>query len=304
MITILAALAPVGIVIALGWWLRRRDFPGDAFWAPAERLTYFLLFPALLIDTLANAPLAALRVAPMALALALPLVAVAGLMLALRRHLAIDGPGFTSLFQGSIRLNAYVGLAAAFALYGEAGLTLASVALATFIPIVNVMCVAVLSRYARARPAGWREVGRAMVHNPLIAGCAVGIALNAAGIEPPAVINDMLDILGRAAMPFGVLCVGAGLSFAGVTGVRGGLAIVGAMKLVVLPALTALACAVLGVDALGTGIVVLFAALPTATSTYVLSRQMGGDSALMAQTVAITTVAAGVTMPVMLAILT
>ena len=205
-------------------------------------MTYFLLFPALLIDTLATAPLDELRVAP--------------------------------------------------------------VALATFIPIVNVMCVAVLSRYAGARPAGWREVGRALVHNPLIAGCAVGIALNAAGIELPAVINAVLDILGRAAMPFGVLCVGAGLSFAGVTGVRGGLAIVGAMKLVVLPTLAALACALLGVDPLGTGIVVLFAALPTATSAYVLSRQMGGDSALMAQTVAITTIAAGITLPVMLALLT
>ncbi len=130
------------------------------------------------------------------------------------------------------------------------------------------------------------------------------MALNASGIEPPAVINDVLDILGRAAMPFGVLCVGAGLRFAGVTGVRGGLAIVGAMKLVVLPALAALACMLLGVDPMGTGVVVLFAALPTATSAYILSRQMGGDSALMAQTVAITTIAAGVTLPVMLALLT
>ena len=304
MIAILAALAPIAVVIALGWWLKRRDFPGDAFWAPAEKLTYFVLLPSLLVDTLANAPLAELSVAPLALALALPLVALGGIMLALRRHLPTDGPGFTSLFQGSVRLNGYVGIAAAFALYGQAGLTLAAVALAAFVPTVNVMSVAVLSRYAGARPQGWREVGRALVHNPLIAACAIGIALNAAGLAPPQVIDDVLGILGRAGLPFGVLCVGAGLTFAGIAGMRAELAIAGTAKLVVLPLLAALACALLGVDEPATGVVVLFAALPTATSAYILSRQMGGDAELMARTVAVTTVAAGVTMPVMLAILT
>ncbi len=178
MTAIVAALAPVGMVIALGWGLRRAGFPGDALWAPAERLTYYVLFPALLVNNLANAPIAELRVATMALALAAALVSGAGLMMALRRFLDVDGPAFTSLFQGAIRLNSYAGVAAAVALYGEAGLTLAAVALAVFIPTVNVLSVVVLSRYAGSKPAPWRSVAGSVARNPLILACVAGAALN------------------------------------------------------------------------------------------------------------------------------
>ncbi|MEE8171728.1 MAG: AEC family transporter, partial [Alphaproteobacteria bacterium] len=95
----------------------------------------------------------------------------------------------------------------------------------------------------------------------------------------------------------------AGLSFAAVHEARRGIAVVCAVKLVVVPAAAALACALLGVTGLAARIVVLFAALPTATSAYILSRQMGGDAALMAQVVAATTAAAALTLPLMLAIL-
>ncbi len=97
---ILGALAPVGLVIAFGWALRRAGFPGDGFWAPAERLTYYVLFPALIVNNLGAAPFGALPVAPMAGALAAALMFGAALMMALRPRLAVDGPAFSSLFQG------------------------------------------------------------------------------------------------------------------------------------------------------------------------------------------------------------
>ncbi len=70
-----------------------------------------------------------------------------------------------------------------------------------------------------------------------------------------------------------------------------------------MPVAAALACALLGVEGLSARVVVLFAALPTATSAYILSREMGGDAPLMAQVVAATTVGAAITMPVALAVL-
>ena len=300
MTEILGALAPVGLVIAFGWALRRAGFPGDGFWAPAERLTYYVLFPALIVNNLGAAPFGALPVAPMAGALAAALTFGAALMMALRPRLAVDGPAFSSLFQGAIRLNSYAGIAAAVALYGEAGLTLAAVALATFIPLVNVLSVAVLSRYADNETTGWRHVGGSILRNPLVLACAAGAGLNAIGVGVPPVIAPVLDIVGRAALPFGLLCVGAGLGFATVRGVRRAIAIVCTVKLVVVPLAAALACALLGVSGPSARVVVLFAALPTATSSYILSRQMGGDAALMAQVVAATTAAAAITLPLML----
>ncbi len=303
MIATLGALAPVALVIAFGWGLRRAHLPGDAFWAPAERLTYYVLFPALLVNNLAGAPLDALPVAPMALAMAAAILAGAAAMIALKPRLGVDGPGFTSLFQGAIRLNSYAGVAAALALYGEPGVTLAAVVLATFIPLVNLLCVGVLGRYAGATPAGWREAGRSIARNPLILACLGGAALNALGIGVPLGLSAVLDVLGRAALAFGLLSVGAGLSFAGIRHAGRGIAATCAVKLIGVPLVAALACALLGLEGVSAGVVIVFAALPTASSSYILARLMGGDAPLMAQVVAATTVGAAITMPVALAVL-
>lgn len=300
MSAVLAALAPVMAVIAAGWALRRYDFPGAGFWSPAERLTYYLLFPALLVRTLASAPLAELAVAPIAVAVAVSIALGAVLMIALRRPMGVGGPAFSSLFQGAIRQNTYVGMAAALALYGEAGVTLAAIVVATFIPLVNLLSVVVLSRYAGKGTARLRDIVRAIVANPLILACATGIALNATGLGVPFGLGAVFDIFGRAALPFGLLCVGAGLTFAGLRHARLGIAVVCAVKLIAVPAIAVAACAVLGVEGLSARVVVLFAALPTATSAYILARQMGGDAALMAQVVAATTLLSAATIPVVL----
>ncbi len=130
MIAALSALAPVGLVIALGWVLKRSGFPGDGFWQPAERVTYYVLMPALIIGNLAGAPVKALDIAPIVAILVTALLLAAAVMMALRRALTDDGPAFTSLFQGAIRGNIYAGMAASVALHGDAGLTLAAVAVA------------------------------------------------------------------------------------------------------------------------------------------------------------------------------
>jgi predicted permease len=116
MLHAIAAILPVFLLIFLGTWFRARDFPGEDFWAPAERLTYFVLFPVLIVTTLAKADLAGLTVLPMAAAVVATLLAVAGLLVLLRRRLGVDGPGFTSLVQGAIRMNTYICLALAAAL--------------------------------------------------------------------------------------------------------------------------------------------------------------------------------------------
>jgi predicted permease len=120
MLTTFGALAPVFLLIALGWLLRVRGFPGDPFWPGAERLVYWILFPALLLATTASSDLTGVRTLPVAVALVAAIVATSALAFALRGRLGLDGASFTSVFQGAIRSNTYVGLAGAGALYGEA----------------------------------------------------------------------------------------------------------------------------------------------------------------------------------------
>ncbi len=146
---ILLALAPAAGLIALGWWLKRARFLPDAFWPGAERLAYFILLPALLVHSLAMADLSRVPVARLMLVIALSLTGVAALLVALRPWLAIDGPAFTSVFQGGIRFNNYVGLTVAAGLLGGPGIALAAVANATIVPVANLFCILVFAALRR-----------------------------------------------------------------------------------------------------------------------------------------------------------
>lgn len=291
--TVLTALVPVFLLILAGWGMRRWDFPGDAFWRPAERLTYYVLFPALLVRSLAAAPFAELPVGTMAAALLGGLLGTAIAALVGGRLLRLDGGGFGALFQGSVRFNTYLGLAAAAGLYGARGLILAGLAIALLIPLINVLCVAVLSRCNPAIEAHWGRVAGAVARNPLILACLLGLALNFAGLRLPVMVDESLAILARAALPLGLLAVGAGLELRGTTGSLPALLTASALKLLLFPLLSLGISLWIGLDALAAGVVVLFSALPGATSAYILARQLGSDYRL---TAAILTVETGLSL--------
>ena len=135
------ALGPLFLLILLGAALGRLRQPGGDFWPQLERLIYFLLFPAMLVSTLATADVSQVPVARVAVAL-LGAMGVFGLLLwALRGWLGLAPAAFTSAFQGALRFNTYVGVAGAAALHGAPGATVAAVAVALMVPMVNVMCV-------------------------------------------------------------------------------------------------------------------------------------------------------------------
>src|SRR6202034_897098 len=120
--------------------------PLDSQWQGLERLTYYVLFPALLVQTLVKADLSKVPIAGVGGALLLSTLAICLLCLALRpwlTRLAIDGPAFSSIFQAATRFQTYVALAVSRSLYGDTGLALASIAMVAIIPMANVFSVAV-----------------------------------------------------------------------------------------------------------------------------------------------------------------
>jgi len=137
----LAALLPVFLLIVTGFVLRHSLLSEESHWTGIQQLVYFVMLPALLIDTLARADFARLPVGGIAGALLAAIAATAAMCLALRRPLADrlqgDGAAFTSLFQGATRWNAYVALAIAAGLFGESGVALVSVAMLAMIPALN-----------------------------------------------------------------------------------------------------------------------------------------------------------------------
>lgn len=298
---LLSAVLPLFALICLGFALVRAGFPGPAFWPAAERLNYVLLFPALLVASLAQAPVhdpAVLRLG--AASVVTILLAAAGLALA-RRLRPVPAARFGPTVQGVVRFNSYLGLAVTNGLAGGAGLERASVLLAVAVPLVNVLAILALSdRGAGRRP---RQLLGSMARNPLILACAAGLALALTGVGLPFGTGAFLDLLARASLPLGLLCVGAALQPTALR--RDGAALAGtsALRLLAMPVLAALIGRGFGLDGPEALVLVIFAAIPTAPSAYVLTRQLGGDGAFMAGLVTAQTLAAVATIPLMLALL-
>ncbi|MGJ4907637.1 AEC family transporter [Bradyrhizobium sp. SZCCHNR3003] len=299
-----AALAPVFLLIVVGFGLRRSLIRLDTQWHGLERLTYYVLFPALLLQSLVKADLGKVPVAGIGGALFLAMLAMSALCLALRPLLTrsgIDGPAFTSIFQGATRWQTYVALSVAGSLFGPTGLAVASVGMIAIIPMVNVFSVAVLAHYASPTRRSMREILATIVRNPLIWACIAGLALNVAHVPLPKLWHDAADALGQASLPIGLLVTGAGLHFEGLRRAGPAAALGVVLKLVLMPLLAIGLAGWFGVTGPSLVVVAICAAVPTSPSAYVLAKQMGGDAPLLAQIISLQTVLAALTMPLAIA---
>lgn len=300
MLAVQNALGPLFVLILLGALLGWKNYPGGDFWPRAERLIYYLLFPALLVHTLATADVANVPVARLAAVVLGALLVFATLLWALRRRLDLDDAAFTSVFQGALRFNTYVAIAGAAALHGPAGTTNAAVAIALMVPSVNVLCVLCFIAAGTLGRSGLLRSLLELIRNPLILGCALGIALNASGVGLPGWSAPALGLVARAALPLGLIAVGVALRPAAL--VRSGRAFWTStlVKLVLLPALTLALATLFGLDPVSRDVAMLFTAVPTATAAYILARQLGGDSELMAALITGQTLIAMLTLPLWL----
>jgi predicted permease len=289
-------LVPDFVLIALGAALRRWPALTAPFWSGLERLIYVVLFPALLVRSLANAPLGSAGAATLtavAVAATLAGIALAALAGPLFR---LPPPTFGASFQCAFRFNTYVVLAVAARMGGDAALALAALLVGVLVPIVNVAAVAALAR-GRAL-----HVGRELARNPLLIACIAGLAANALSLRLPEWLDGVVAALGAAALPLGLIAVGAALSLA-----RGNLPIAAlawfhAIKLVAMPALAFGLARALHLPPRETAVAVLMTAVPTAPSAYILASQMHGDGRAAAWLISTGTLAAAVTLPLWLSL--
>ncbi|AGW12066.1 AEC family transporter [Megalodesulfovibrio gigas] len=293
-------LLPLFACMALGWGCSQWRLLPETLWPDVERLTYYLLLPAMLLSTLAAAPTVTAEGLPavsMAGALISAVVGVTGLGLFLQARLRFDGPEFSSIFQGSMRPNIYVGLAAAAALFGQEGLTLSAVALLVMIPMVNLLCVPVVSFFGCRGDYGAGHIVLSILKNPLLLACAAGLGINLAGLPLPEPVFETIRLLGGAALPLGLMAVGAGLTIKELPRSWQPVLVSCLLKFVALPGLTWLACSLYRTPPRAAAICVLFAAVPAAASASVLARQLGGDDRLMAAIITGQTILAVATVP-------
>lgn len=304
MLRILLSIAPIFLLIVLGYGLRRRVFTDMEFWGAADRLVYWLLFPALLFFKTATIDLSGALVFDFAVVIYSGFFAAVLFAVIAARAAGLSQPAATSVLQGAARHNTFIALAAAERLYGSEGLALAALVAALQIPVTNLTVVTLMVTMLRGKGQGdvVRAVLRDLGRNPLIIGVALGLTVNLLGVGPLPVVHDLAGVLGDAALPLMLLSVGAHIHVRGMSAATTPTLLSMAGKMVVFPALILLAAQVTGMAGLPLQVALLFGAVPTAASAYTLARQLGGDAPLMAAIITLQTVASFITLPLTVAL--
>ncbi len=294
-----AALFPDLALIAIGQLLFRFGYRQRSFWDGLEKLIYYVLFPSLLFDTILHTKFGLATALP-AVSVAVAAIAVGIALGYLARPLLRPSPGrFAAGVQCAFRFNSYVLLALSQRLGGDEGLALAAIVMGVSIPIVNVAAVYPLARNTQS------GLARELMRNPLILATVGGLLGHALGLQLPSPIAATLDRLGSASIALGLLAAGASLRFEKVHGApesRLAAAALGAwftgVKIVAMPATALLLSYWIGLDAASRAIVVLYAAMPTAPSAYILTARMGGDAPYTAFLMTVSMLAALAALPV------
>lgn len=293
-------LVPDFLLIAAGWVICRHTALNRPVWDGAEKLVYHVLFPALLFEAIARNPMQLGAAAPLA-ASALALTAVgAALALAIGVWPGVDARAHASGAQTAFRFNSYIALALAARLGGAEGLALMALVISVCVPLCNVAAVWPLTRLAGQ---GGQAYLRELARNPLIIATVAGLAFNALGLRLPEWLSVTLSRMGAAALPLGLMAVGAGLTFGALREAPRLAAALLAIRHAVLPALALALVLVAGFGAAQQVVLVTFASLPTASSAYVLAVRLGGHGAFVAGLVTVSTLVGMLGLPLSLSAL-
>lgn len=285
------------ILIALGFALSRsRMFP-RSLWEGVEKLVFYVLFPPLLFNSVANAQL---TVSQTGLFLACGVGSMTiGMALAwLVSKVAPMGPMTdASLRQCGYRFNSYIGFAIVFALFGAKGLALFALLMGVWVPISNAAAVADLAAASRSKGEGARGILRLIVKNPLIIGTAAGLFFNVTGLHMPELVTSVFKSLGSASLALALMSIGSGLQLGKFRQEAVPLSLATIERLVCVPAAALAIGLFFGLSPVELGALMSFAALPTANSCYILAVRMGGNGPAVANLTTLQTVCALFTIP-------
>jgi malonate transporter len=287
-------LLPDFLLIVFGFLLCRYSALDRSVWDAVERLVYYLLFPVLLFNSIVRSPLEIGNTLPLAGAgLAIVATGVAA-SYALGRWPGVDARLHASGAQVAFRFNSYVALALAEKLGGAQGVAWTALLVALCVPLCNFAAV-----YPLARHGGhhfWREILR----NPLIVSTVAGLLANLLGIRFVDPLAPALHRIGQAALPLGLMAVGAGLKLGGLWAGPGLAAGLLGIRHVLLPVVALGYVWLLGVPLAQQPIVLAFAAMPTASSAYVLAMRMGGNGPYVAGLITLSTLLGMASIPLWL----
>ena len=295
---ILKTILPIFVIILLGWGLRRLDFMKEGFLKPANRLVYYVAIPAMIFREIAEAELVQHFSLVLVATTLVPLILVALIGLILIRGIKLQRYRVGSFMQCSFHGNlGYIGLAVAFYFLGDQGFTRASI-LAGFVMLLqNFLAVVALSRFNKEpeQKISTLSLVRRVLLNPVIISAMAGMAFSLTGLNLPVILDRSLKILSGMALPLALLVIGTSISFAQMRQQLRLTALIGVLKLLLLPATGLILFHLLQLQRIEYLPALILLASPTATVSYVMALEMAGDADMATAAISVTTLVSAVT---------
>ena len=306
MIHTIITIIPIFVIILLGWLLRVFGFMPAGFIEAANRLVFYLAIPAMVFRSISKASLGVQFdgwVVLLAM-LSIGMVFAVAWLLSILRHMPQRHRG--TFIQNSFHGNlGYIGLAVSFYYLGSEGLVRASI-LAGFVMILqNLLAVIALQVNAARMPASRKNgvVVLKILGNPIILSALAGMFVSLTDFPVPAVLGRCLDILSDLALPMALLIIGASLSFDMVPARLTSVLATAAMKLLLMPACGLMLFRLFNVDSEWVLPAIILLAAPTATVTYVMAKEMHGDSDFAVVAISVNTLLSAITYTIWLSLL-
>ncbi|WP_218460860.1 AEC family transporter [Rickettsia sp. TH2014] len=292
---IFCSTLPIFLITLLGSIIKNKWLTSEEFWRGIEKLSYFVLFPAMLFNYVSTADLSVASIIKLVVALIISTILVSIGLIIYQKKYNIDKIQFTSIFQGSIRYNSYIFFGVSSPLLGPSGLSIVAVISSYMIIFTNILSVMIFAYYIPNKSVtntirtSFVLMMKLIVRNPLIIASLVGFVFNYSNLELHLGLKKTLDSLSNAALAIGMLNVGAGLNFTIRRELLHNVMFTSFIKLVAFPLVSVIVLWLMSIEGIDRSVGILYSCLPCASTAYVLSRQLDGDPDSMASIITFTT---------------
>ena len=297
---------PIFLITLLGSIIKNKWLTSEEFWRGIEKLSYFVLFPAMLFNYVSTADLSVASIIKLVVALIISTILVSFGLIVYQKKYKIDKVQFTSIFQGSIRYNSYIFFGVSSPLLGPSGLSIVAVISSYMIIFTNILSVMIFAYYIPNKSVtntiktSFVLMMKLIVRNPLIIASLVGFVFNYSNLELHLGLKKTLDSLSNAALAIGMLNVGAGLNFTIRQELLHNVMFTSFVKLVAFPLVSVVVLWLMSIEGIDRSVGILYSCLPCASTAYVLSRQLDGDPDSMASIITFTTFFSVVTISIIM----
>lgn len=277
MISILATIAPVFVLIGIGYLAVRTGYLKDGL---ADHLNAFavkLAVPLLLFRAMAGLDFAQAFSLPALISFYAGAFSCFALGIVIARSIFKRSPGEAVAvgFAGTFSNSVLIGIAIVERSFGTDALTSVFGIIAFHAPllyIVGTVTMEMMRRDGQSLGQTMRTAGKTLATNSLMVGILAGVLFNLSGLTMPEFIMAPVNMLASAAIPVALVGIGAALIRYKLTAAMPETLTVAAISLFVHPAIVfTLAHYVFGLETLTVEAIVTIAAMPPGVNIYIFA---------------------------------